>query len=158
MAQLDVLDRKAEVNTLSLQEVDYKSCLHAELTKLLREEELYRLQRSKATRLVHGGDNTTYFQLLANGRYHKMRIYQLEQEEGVIVGEENLKAYITNYYKGLFGSPESNHFTLDETHIEDIPQVSDLENEILSDAFSENEIKEAIFQMEHNKTPVPLPS
>jgi hypothetical protein len=84
-----------------------------------------------------------------------MRIYQLEQEEGVIVGEENLKAYITNYYKGLFGSPGHNHFTLDETHIEDIPQVSDLENEILSDAFSENEIKKTIFQMEHNKVPRP---
>jgi hypothetical protein len=39
--------------------------------------------------------------------------------------------------------------------IEDIPQVSDLENEILSGAFSENEIKEAIFQMEHNKAPGP---
>jgi hypothetical protein len=113
-AQLDILDRKAEHNVLSLQEADYKSCLHAQLTKLLREEELYWLQRSKATRLVHG-------ELLANGRYRKMRMYQLEQEEGVIVGEENLKTYITNYYKGLFGSPESNHFTLDETHIEDIP-------------------------------------
>jgi hypothetical protein len=94
---------------LSLQEVDYKCCLHAELTKLLREEELYWLQRSKATRLVHSDDNTTYFQLPANGRYHKMRIYQLEQEEGVILGEENLTTYITNFYKSLFGSPESNH-------------------------------------------------
>ena len=63
------------------------------------------------------------------------------------MGDENLKTYITNYYKGLFGSPESNHFTLDETHTEDIPQVSDLDNEILSAAFSENEIREAIFQM-----------
>jgi hypothetical protein len=70
-AQLDILDRKAEHNVLSLQEADYKSCLHAQLTKLLREEELYWLQRSKATRLVHG-------ELLANGRYRKMRMYQLE--------------------------------------------------------------------------------
>jgi hypothetical protein len=81
---------------------------------------------------VHGDDNTSYFQLLANGRYHKMRIYQLEQEERVIVGEENLKTYITNFYKGLFGSSERNHFILDETHNEDIPQVSNLENGNLS--------------------------
>jgi hypothetical protein len=100
---------------------------------------------------VHGDDNTTYFQLHANGRYRKTRIYQLEREEGVIVGDDNLKTYITNYYKGLFGSPKSNHFTLDGTQIEDIPQVPDSENEILSDAFSENETKEEIFQMEHNK-------
>ena len=124
LEQLDFFDRKAEDMLLSQQEVDYKSCLHSELTKLLKEEELYWLQRSKAKRLVHGDDNTKYFQLLANGRYRKTRIYQLEQEEG----DENLKTYITNYYKGLFGSPESNHFTLDETHIEDISQVSDLDN------------------------------
>ena len=146
LEQLDFLDRKAEDMLLSPQEAEYKSCLHSELTKLLRKEELYWLQRSKAKRLVHGDDNTTYFQLLANGRYRKTRIYQLEQEEGVIVGDENLKTYITNYYKGLFGSPESNHFTLDETHVEDIPQVFDLEIEILSAAFSKNEISEAIFR------------
>ena len=107
------------------------------------------------TRLVQGDDNRKYFQLLANGRYRKTRIYQLEQEEGVIVGDENLKTYITNFYKGLFGSPESNYFSLNEEFTEDIPQVSDLENEILSDAFTEKEIREAIFQMELNKAPGP---
>jgi len=71
------------------------------------------------------------------------------------VGDENLKTYITNYYTGLFGSPESNYFSLNEEFTEDIPQVSDLENEILSDAFTEKEIREAIFQMELNKAPGP---
>lgn len=39
-----------------------------------------------------------YFQMLANGRHSKSRIYQLEQDEGVIVGDVNLKYYITDYY------------------------------------------------------------
>jgi hypothetical protein len=34
-----------------------------------------------------------------------MRIYQLEQVEGTIVGKENLKVYITKYYKRPFGAP-----------------------------------------------------
>jgi hypothetical protein len=68
---LDILDRKAKDNALSLHEIDYKSFLHAKLTKLLREEDLYWLQRSKDTRLVHGDDNRIYFQLLANVRYRK---------------------------------------------------------------------------------------
>ena len=38
---------------------------------------------------------------------------------------------------------------------EDIPQVSDIENELLMEAFTEKEIKEVIFQMEHNKAPGP---
>jgi hypothetical protein len=53
-----------------------------------------------------------------------------------------------DYYKSLFDPPESNLFSPDENLRDDIPQVSDLENEIMSSAFSETEIEEAIFQME----------
>ena len=38
---------------------------------------------------------------------------------------------------------------------DDIPQVSDMENEILTYTFTEEEIKKAILQMEHNKAPGP---
>jgi len=84
LEQLDNLDRKAELVLLSAQELEHKHCLTAELTKLLREVELYWLQRAKATRLLQGYDNTKYFQHVANGRHRKTRIFQLEQEEGVI--------------------------------------------------------------------------
>jgi hypothetical protein len=42
-----------------------------------------------------------------------------------------------------------------EDQIHDIPLVSDEENEILIANFSENEVREAVFQMEHNKAPGP---
>jgi hypothetical protein len=42
---------------------------------------------------------------------------------------------------------------MDESHIDDIPQVSELDNESLFEKFTEKEVKEAIFQMEHNKAP-----
>ncbi len=38
---------------------------------------------------------------------------------------------------------------------DDIPQVSDLKNDILTAEFSEKEVKEAIFQMDHNSSPGP---
>jgi hypothetical protein len=44
-----------------------------------------------------------------------------------------------------------NNFRLDESFKEDIPQVTERENDILRQPFSEEEIKSAIFQMEHNK-------
>ena len=97
LQQLDCLDRKAESTLLSEQEIESKRVLSVELRKLLREEELYWLQRSKATRLLQGDNNTKYFQLLANGRHRKTKIYQLEQDEGTIIGDDNLKDYITNY-------------------------------------------------------------
>jgi hypothetical protein len=44
---------------------------------------------------------------------------------------------------------------MDETQTEDIPQVSRLENEYLTDSFTQEEVRVAIFQMEHNKAPGP---
>jgi hypothetical protein len=152
--QLDALDIKAETSLQNKHELEFKHCLSSELSKL-QKEVLYWLQRSKATKLTQGDNNTKYFHLIANGRHRKTRIIQLEQDEALIVEEDNLRSYITNYYKVLFGPPESNLFSLDENLKDDIPQVSDIENEIISGAFSEVEIKEAIFQMEKNKAPGP---
>ena len=51
-----------------------------------------------------------YFHLIANGIHRKKIIFQLEQEEGTIIGQENLKTYITEYHKRLFGAPVPNNF------------------------------------------------
>lgn len=73
---------------------------------------------------------------------------------GGIEGQQNLKEYITKFYKDLFGPPEDNHFSLNNRR-DDIPQVSQPENEFLMAPFTEKEIREAIFSMEHNKAPGP---
>ena len=44
---------------------------------------------------------------------------------------------------------------MDETLRHDIPQVSEEENEMLIAPFSKEEVKLAIFDMEHNKAPGP---
>jgi hypothetical protein len=44
---------------------------------------------------------------------------------------------------------------MDETLRYDIPQVSEEENEVLTAPFSEEEVKTAVFDMEHNKAPGP---
>lgn len=87
---------------------------------------------------------------MANGKQRKTRIFISEQDEVLISGEANLKKYITKYYKSLFGAPEPSFVTMDGTRTEDIPQVTTLENEILTQSFLEAEVKDAIFQMNHN--------
>jgi hypothetical protein len=42
---------------------------------------------------------------------------------------------------------------MDESRIDDIPQVSGAENNFLTSEYSEEEVMKAIFQMEHNKAP-----
>jgi hypothetical protein len=53
----------------------------------------------------------------------------------------------------LIGAPEENYFSLDETRTDHIPQVSMEENGLLTAPYSEDKVKKAIFQMEHNKAP-----
>jgi hypothetical protein len=53
--------------------------------------------------------NMRYFNNIANGRHRKKLIHSLVvQEEGTIEGHEQLKSYITKYYKVLFGAIRSN--------------------------------------------------
>ena len=92
---------------------------------------------------------------MANGKRRKTRIFRMEQDEGIIEGDENLDNYITKYYKGLFGQHQENNFSLVESITEDTPQVTEQENEILIADFMEREVSDAIFQMKHNKTPGP---
>jgi hypothetical protein len=126
---------------------------HERLNKLRRDEEQKWAQRAKVKHVQEGGSNTKYFHLIANGKHRKKRIFQLEQEEGTIVGNENLKVYITEFYKKLFGEPKRNSFSMMEDFMSDIPQLTLEKNNLLTKAFTEEEICEAISQMEHNKAP-----
>jgi hypothetical protein len=147
------LDKKAETATLNEFELNLKHVLNERLVEFLREEELKWYQRVKVKYLLKGDTNTKYYHLLANGRHRKTRIFQLEDGSNIISGDAQLKGHITNYYKNLFGPSEISHIMLDESQIDDIPQVSDLKNEYLTDTFSQEEVRAAIFQMEHNKAP-----
>lgn len=148
IAKAEELDKKAESQLLSRQELDLKNYVKQRLSFLLREEEIKWLQRAKTKRILEGDRNTKYYHLIANGKHRKTRIFQLEQEEGVIRGDVQIKKYITKFYKDLFGAPVGNNFSLMESQREDIPQVSEEENEVLTKSFSDDEVKEAIFQMD----------
>jgi hypothetical protein len=65
----------------------------------------------------------------------------------------NIGRNITQFYKGLFEEPEQSPFTLVSDRTNDITQVTEEENTILTAPFSEQEVKAAIFQMKHNKAP-----
>ena len=122
---------------------------------MLREEEINWFQRAKTRDFLQEDSNTKYFKMVTNGKRRKTRIFRLEQEEGVIEGEENLRKYIKNYYKSRFGDIEVNKLFLDESVKEDITHVAKEENRLLIEEFTEKEVRDAIFQMKHNKAPGP---
>ena len=65
----------------------------------------------------------------------------LRDGEQIIGGDENLIKHGTDYYKELFGLAEE--------------KVNMAENEELTKAFSEEEVKETLYQMEKNKVADP---
>jgi hypothetical protein len=152
---IDFLDKKAETMPLSASERAELKVSTDSLAKLRREEESKWAQRAKVKFIQEGGNNTKFFHLIANGKHRRKKIFQLEQEEGTIVGQENLKVYISEYYKNLFGAPSPNLFAMRESDKADIPQLSDEENKILIANFTEQEVYAAIMQMEKNKASGP---
>jgi hypothetical protein len=44
---------------------------------------------------------------------------------------------------------------MDESRTDDISQVSEIANNFLTSEYSEEEVRKAIFQIEHNKAPGP---
>jgi hypothetical protein len=55
---------------------------------------------------VEGDLNTRYFHSVANDRHGKKLIHSLVHKEDMIEGHDQLKSYITPYYKDLFEAPE----------------------------------------------------
>jgi hypothetical protein len=155
LSVIDILDRKAEL--CPLDEEERKSLRNAmdKVTKLRRDEESKWAQRAKIKFIQEGGDNTKFFHLIANGKHRRKKIFQLEKYEGTIIGQENLKNYISDYYKQLFGPPASSSCVMEESVVHDIKQISADENAILIAEFAEKEVFEAISQMEKNKAPGP---
>jgi hypothetical protein len=127
--------KKAETTTLNEFELNMKYVLNERLAELFREEKLKWYQRAKVKHLLEDDANTKYYHLLASGRHRKTRIFQLEDGSNIISGDAQFKRHITNYYKNLFGLSEITPIMLDESQTDDIPQVSDLENEYLTNTF-----------------------
>jgi len=87
------LDTQAETRTLTGEERNQLETARDDLIKLLREEELKFYQRAKTTDVLFGYNNTQYFQMIANGKHRKKRIFSLEHEGGKIEGQKTLKLH-----------------------------------------------------------------
>jgi glycyl-tRNA synthetase beta subunit len=120
-----------ENSPLETHERDFKHFLNNRVTELLKEEEIKWYQRAKIKELLQRDSNTKYFQLIANGKYRKTRIFQLQHEDKTIERVKELSEYVTKYYKELFSAPSENSFTIDEMRTDDINQVSEEENNLL---------------------------
>jgi hypothetical protein len=81
------------------------------------------------------------FSTLPMGNIGKIRIIQLRHEDTVIEGDNALKEYITSYYKNVFGQLKPSSFSIDESRVDDIVQVSQEKNDLLVEPFTVDEVQ-----------------
>jgi hypothetical protein len=86
-----------------------KHYLKERLVTLLREEEIKWYERVKVQNLLQGDDNTRFFHLIASNKRRKQRIFILEQEDGIIVGDNELKRYNKILQKPLWSTCGKRH-------------------------------------------------
>ena len=116
---------------------------------------MYWYERSHESWLLKGDCNTAFFHRCANGRKRKNNIISLEKDGVNIKGDENLLQHASEYYANLFGPPIDYYIQLDSDMWEDISKVGENDNQLLCKPFSEDEIKNALWQMEKNKASSP---
>ena len=94
-------------------------------------EELMWQRRGGENWLLKGDSNTGYFHGVANGRKRKCLIKSLMDGDRVIEDKEELKKYITDFYKGLFGSESEPRIKLGSEFWNLKGRVDELDNQLL---------------------------
>ncbi|CAN1820450.1 LINE-1 retrotransposable element ORF2 protein [Linum perenne] len=128
--------------------------LEGELGRLWRQEELYWKQRAGIRWLKEGDKNTKFFHASTIQRRQKNRILKLKTDDLLwIEEEEEIARHIKSFYENLFTAREE----VQEDEISNwIPSVITEEmNRNLCRPITDEEIKNAVFQMGPNKSPGP---
>lgn len=124
----------------------------AQLRRLYDQEELYWKQRSKQHWLKEGDRNTKFFHRYATSRRQKNRLNRIRNDEGEWVDMDVMNEVIKNYYSTIFTSNSNSIAGFDELKAKTITPE---QNATLMKPFSREEVKEALFSMNPDKSPGP---
>lgn len=106
--------------------------------------------------LREGDNNTKYFHSIANGRRRANEIGVVSDDGRVYQSEEDKKNYFSQYFKHLYTPETSAPLSFgDWSGLFTTRRVSDQMGRSLSEKFSADEIKTAVFQLGSDKAPGP---
>ena len=153
--EIKSLDDKSERTHLLEEEWRRRYQLESELQEIYIAEEIYWQKRGGERWILQGDSNTSFFHKCANGRKRKPTITSLEDGERIISDLEELKTYITTFYKKLFGEEETANIHLTEEIRSHQEKVSTTENERLTQEFTLEEVDAALKQIKNGTAPGP---
>ncbi|KAM6593181.1 hypothetical protein CsatA_000884 [Cannabis sativa] len=123
------------------------------LFEVLNQKEIFWRQRSKQLWLQEGDQNTKYFHATATSRRRSNFIHKLQRDDGSWADWDNgLPDVIADYFKTLFSSGTCNSLNV-TTGIS--PTISEDHNTALLAPITDEEVKDALFQMHPDKSPGP---
>ncbi|XP_074287942.1 uncharacterized protein LOC141613105 [Silene latifolia] len=135
-------------------EVNRRKKLVAEVADLMRQEEMYWRQRSRALWLKDGDRNTRFFHTCASERKRKNWIGSLRDDEGVVrQGDEAVARVANSYFQGLFTTANPVNFDDALGGLEG--RVTAEMNMGLERDYCEEEVLDALNQMNPLKAPGP---
>jgi hypothetical protein len=154
-AKLRALSRQLEgvlLQDMTEENVKKQEDITEEIEKVLEQEEIYRMQRSRANWLTHGDRNSSFFHNYARARKKRNTIVKLKGPDGGIrEGNSLIKPIITDYFSELFSTEmsETDHELLQKVQ----PKVTAYMNEHLLEPFTEEEVKKALHGIGDFKAP-----
>ncbi|KAJ9697646.1 hypothetical protein PVL29_006989 [Vitis rotundifolia] len=150
IANIDVIEQEGVLSSdLSVLRVVRKG----ELEEIILREEIHWRQKAKIKWVKDGDCNSKLFHKVANGRRNRNFIKFLENERGLVLDKpESITEEILLYFKKLYSSPPGESWRVEGI---DWSPISEESASRLDSPFSEEEICNAIFQLDRDKAPGP---
>ncbi|XP_031107562.1 uncharacterized protein LOC116012214 [Ipomoea triloba] len=126
--------------------------LDARMRTLYDELNIFWRQRAKQHWLAKGDRNTKFFHLYASIRRRKNRIVRLRDETGQWIDGGGLMGLAKRYFENIFTAKGVSLLDSLNTFV---PKVSEVDNDVLMQPFTNDDVKEALFSMAPDKSPGP---
>nr|GMD77815.1 ribonuclease H [Ipomoea batatas] len=118
-----------------------------------RVDHIYWKQRAKEHWYKEGDLNSKYFHNSVRSRRRRNRISQLRRDDGVLVSsEDDMGEVMVDYFTNLF---TASHGEFDEVLACITSRINPLDNVALLRPVTEEEVRQAVFQMHPDKSPGP---
>ncbi|GKV26410.1 hypothetical protein SLEP1_g35723 [Rubroshorea leprosula] len=144
------IDKKGEQNQLSATDVDKRRNNFIDLWKNLRIKERMWQQKSRKLWLKEGDANTKFFHKCVKGRWRRNEISSIRINGKQYTEVEEIKEGVAKYFQEMFTEEKWKRPKLDGISFK---QITKEDNELLTVAFLEQEIKEAIWNCDSSKAP-----
>ncbi|GKV09632.1 hypothetical protein SLEP1_g21103 [Rubroshorea leprosula] len=109
-------------------------------------------QKSRKMWLKEGDANTRFFHNCIQGRWRRSEINSVQIDGEQSMGVEKIKEEVARYFQTLFTEERWKRPKLDGVNFK---QVSQADNELLTRVFSEEEVKEAVWDCDSSKSSGP---